>query len=213
MECQDIDDFESMLTRCSDMYICCSCGEYLSLAEMHDEVYDVDHALLRRLEQQFFPSLELSSWRLCVVCHKHLYDKDQLPPYSKANGFDFGEVPPQLKDLTRHEQQLIPLVIPVFRIINWHFQENVKKLQGHVINLRNDLNEVAERLPRKPSESGIYTYQVNSHLEGRVFAPIKNRPVKVIKALQWLKVHNHLYANLEIASEDEQQTEKFSNTS
>eukprot|EP00762_Andalucia_godoyi_P008052 ANDGO_02186.mRNA.1 hypothetical protein EMIHUDRAFT_458224 len=74
--------------------------------------------------------------------------------FSRDNGMDPGdEVPDELKRLTYLESLLIARIIPqirVFRLVGGNLGYS-----GHCISLRNDVKQVAQKLPRAPHDAGI----------------------------------------------------------
>ncbi|KAK3922133.1 ER membrane protein complex subunit 10 [Frankliniella fusca] len=112
---------------------------------------------------------------------------------------DPGEVPPELEDLSFIEEQLISLIYPVLSVFK------LKGLQfgfsGNVINFSQDVSGFARKLPHKVEElpSVMLLKYENDKTNTKYFSV---RADKVVKALQWLKVNNKFYSDVEICQEN-----------
>ena len=89
---------------------------------------------------------------LCRQCSEAL-NKSRMPKLSKANGFDFGLIPPCLKDLTLIEQRMIALAVPIQTVYSVVGGQRATK--GNLINFANEIQDIAKRLPRFDIETGI----------------------------------------------------------
>jgi hypothetical protein len=103
-----------------------------------------------------------------------------------------GVMPNCLKDINEVEEMLIALVCPVMKVYvktggNYGYT-------GHVINLPQDVGGFAKTLPRRVEDLPIIWLKRKG--KGDAFVMKKVRRMKVLKALQWLRDHNHLYAKV-----------------
>jgi hypothetical protein len=62
-----------------------------------------------------------------------------------------------------------------------------------VYNIVNNVLEIYERLPRKPTETDFATLRTHN---GKIIKDYSFRPSKVIAALRWLKENNWLYSDI-----------------
>ena len=89
---------------------------------------------------------------------------------------------------------LISAVMPIMSI--YRLPLGQYGYSGHVINLPQDINAFAKRLPRRPRELDILIVRKegsdDSHRDFKV------RRSVVLNALQWLKQHNKYYRDIDI---------------
>ncbi|KAE8740153.1 hypothetical protein FOCC_FOCC014351, partial [Frankliniella occidentalis] len=117
---------------------------------------------------------------------------------SASNSMDPGVVPLELQDLSMVEQDLISLVHPIISVFR------VKGCQygyrGNVINFPQNVSEVASKLPHRVEDlSSILTVRTRDEINPIDFYV---RAAKVKSALEWLKIHNVYYHDIEISTEN-----------
>ena len=67
-------------------------------------------------------------------------------------------------------------------------------LQGNVVNVPGDVNNIVNMLPRLPQESGTIKVQLKRRLEYKSSALSLNvRPNKILQAANWLAINSILY--------------------
>lgn len=114
---------------------------------------------------------------------------------------DPGFVPEELQNLTFIEQMLIARVQPVMRV----YRITTRGIPGqyfykdNIINVGQDINEIAHLLPRIMSNLDVIVVRWNYLEQYRDFYVRKD---KVLNALKFLKLNNPYYTDIEI---DEQQ--------
>ena len=125
--------------------------------------------------QDFHNSLKLKIY-MCEVCHeawplsskgkkKSPYicsrcsrDKNGVKKFSSQNGMTPSQVPNELQGLTQLEEMLIAHVFPVLSV--YTKPGGQKAYKGHCINVSQDIQELANSLPRYPSELPVVVVSV-----------------------------------------------------
>lgn len=149
---------------------------------------------------------------LCSACSRNL-SKGTIPKFALANRLYAGPVPEELWDLTTVAECMIVCA----RAKSWivKLQEQVadtaaptaqRGLKGHSIIYPQQPDQVANVLPPAIEETLAFTCVifVGSSALTSAWLKEKAKPLavqwdKVRKALQWLKVNNPLYKNIEIS--------------
>lgn len=86
-------------------------------------------------------------------------------------------------------------ISPIHAIISvFCIREHQYAYSGHVINFPQDIQEFCTRLPRNPQNltSVLIVRRVHQH----------RQMMKVMRALQWLKLNNRFFTNIELDMED-----------
>ena len=122
-----------------------------------------------------------------------------LPAQAKANNLDLDNTPVELSDLNPLEVRLISLRIPFMKLVALLCGKQ-RAIHRSAVNVHTDLTPVCTLLPRLLSEMQMVPIKLKRKLchKGHYMYQYV-RPVKVLAAIQWLKV-NPLY-NIEINSE------------
>ena len=123
------------------------------------------------------------------ICDRCTKDKLPIKMFSKENNMDPGVVPPELKDLTIVEQQLISRISPC---INLHMLKHGGLVaNGHCV-----------AFPQEVSEPGkIFQKRVRKQGENDTSKKFNVRRYKIQNALIWLKENNSVYSDI-IISQD-----------
>ena len=134
---------------------------------------------------------------ICKTCHNAL-KHGLLPAQAKANNLNLDDVPVELSDLNLLEIRLISLRIPFMKTVALPCGKQ-HAIHGPAINIPTDLTSVCTLLPRLPSEMQMVAMKLKRKLcyKGHyIYQYI--RPAKVLAALQWLKLKNPLYRDIEM---------------
>ena len=124
--------------------------------------------------------------------------KNQIPCQAVYNNLSIDDMPPCLGALNRLESALISKRL-LFKKIMIMPKGQFPKIKGAICNIPIDLNDTCNVLPRNETNSGILFVKLKRKLQfkGHVyFQPVS--PSKLNDALLFLKVNNHLYADIEI---------------
>jgi hypothetical protein len=136
----------------------------------------------------------MSTSKTCLRCSK---DKQNIKMFSAANNMDPGEVPNELANLSVIEQQLICRIAPC---INVHMLNHGGiASSGYCVTFPQEINEPAKIFPRLPHEINII--KVKKHGKNDTCKEFRVRRFKVEHALQWLKLHNLAYSDIQISAE------------
>jgi hypothetical protein len=133
--------------------------------------------------------------RICTQCVKSM-EANRVCTYSSLNGFVLEVIPMELCGLSSFERRMISLYIPSMCFMSTFGGQ--LRLTGHCMLRKGDtvLSQVVSRLPRKVHECGV----VIVNFEKEVMRNLV-RPVKLFKALTWLRDNNPLYGDIEIDQE------------
>lgn len=180
------------------------------------QIAHADHNLVHGLllHNQAVHDAEKNSAKgsVCHECWESL-KKDKLPKLSLANGMWIGDTPFELSVLTLAEQILIARNYPAAYIVKLYPKKRGAKhlhrgLRGNVSTYRLDSQEIADMVAGNimPPPSRILASIIGVTLVGPKNIPettmpgfLKVRRRRVQEALEWLKLHNPLYANIEIS--------------
>ena len=153
---------------------------------------------------------------LCSDCHASL-KKSEKPHYSLARGAWIGEVPPGMAAMSYAEELLIGLGRPNVRIVKLSaktkktdYTTQQRAIRGTCSTYRQNIPEVAKMLEDRirPLPSKIFASTISVAFIGKnrisqaqlapLFSVSRRR---VYENLLWLKIHNPLYAEVEISQE------------
>ena len=198
------------------LYICTSCHRLLwkkSVQMFTIENYHDINTKIRNLvlDENYRIYSVNSSIYICHNCHRTL-KSGRVPAQSKANGMDLEQVPDELKDLNNMEVHTICKRILFMKLVKLP-RGKQKGIKGAAVNVPADLGPTCNLLPRIPADAHIISLKLKRKLEYKhAYLHDTIQPEKVLIALQYLKTHNPLYADIEINEnwiqtwqEDEQQ--------
>jgi hypothetical protein len=148
---------------------------------------------------------------VCRKCRSDLIGQ-RVPSLSVANNNYLGPVPPELKDLTVVEEVMIAWCRAKCWIIQFRDDGGESSIpitqrgvRSHIIIYPQKPSAIAKVLPLPIADiiTPICVVFVGSKIPAAEWLKEKARPLvvrkeKVQKALNWLKIHNHLYADIEI---------------
>ena len=163
-------------------------------SDVEDHVDQMNHMSPECNTPQFVSSLRSSD---CLI-----------PKLALFLGFFPGCVPDVLVGLTPVEESMINIYSAVSKISlarGGHYK--IKSSTTYTII--NDLTSVSKQLPRMPS---IEATAIIRHKNTPIGKEYTYRPYRVYRALSWLKVHNFLYADIELVWGDDVNFWKFSET-
>ena len=134
---------------------------------------------------------------ICKTCDCTL-KQGRMPAQAKANNLTLDAVPPELSDLNLLEIRLISLRIPFMKMVALPCGKQ-RAIHGPAVNVPTDLHPVCELLPRLPSQAQLVPMKLKRRLcyKGHYMYEYV-RPDKVMAALEWLKVNNPLYNDINI---------------
>ena len=128
------------------------------------------------------------------VCSRCVRDKNATKKFSVDNNMIPSEVPKELQGLTQLEEMLIARVFPVISV--YTKPGGQKAYKGHCINFSQDIQELANSLPRYPRELPVIVVSVKG--KDNTYKDLTVRRQKVSCALHWLVKHNPVYKNITI---------------
>ena len=142
------------------------------------------------------PDSGIKQW-MCKTCDNPL-KRGKLPAQAKANNLDLEDIPSELSDLNSLEVRFISLRIPFMKMVALPCGKQ-RAIHGPAVNVPTDLTPVCTLLPRLPSQMQMVPVKLKRKLcyKGHYMFQYV-RPVKVLAALQWLKLNNPLYKDIEI---------------
>lgn len=121
---------------------------------------------------------------------------------------DPGDVPHNLLTLTPVEEMLIARVNPVLAMFK--IQGHQTGYRGHIINFPQDVNEIARKLPKLPSDL-TQNIVVGKRPTVTSITELNVNSQALRSWLLWLKQNNQYYADVEI-DEEALNVSSFSNT-
>jgi hypothetical protein len=127
-------------------------------------------------------------------CYKSL-TAGELPKFTAANNFQFGNIPEQLSILSEIEMHLISQVLPFVTVVR--LDGGQYGTSGNVVNFENDILYLVKHLPRALDNISLMFGRVRGHAAWEYVI----RPPRICAALVWLKENNPLYADV-IIDED-----------
>ena len=128
------------------------------------------------------------------VCSRCVRDKNSIKKFSAQNNMVPAQVPKELQGLTQIEEMLIARAFPVISV--YTKPGGQKAYKGHCINFPQDIQELADTLPRYPKELPIVVITVEG--KDNTTKDLIVRRQRVSMALQWLVKHNPVYKNISI---------------
>ena len=153
------------------------------------------------------------AWPLCTrpkqphnyVCSRCSRNKSVPKEFSQKNSTIPFPVPKELQGLTQFEEMLITRAFPVMHVYTKP-RGGQKAYKGHVITLPQDVQQLADVLPRCPQELPVIVFTIaGKDNKSRDFLV---RRQKVAVALYWLtgtnengEPNNYLYQNITIDNE------------
>ena len=142
------------------------------------------------------PDSGIKQW-MCKTCDNAL-KRGKLPAQAKANNLDLEDIPLELSDLNSLEVRFISLRIPYMKMVALPCGKQ-RTVHGPAVNVPTDLTPVCTLLPRLPSQMQMVPMKLKRKLcyKGHYMFQYV-RPAKVLAALQWLKLNNTLYKDIEI---------------
>ena len=134
---------------------------------------------------------------ICRTCNTKVL-KGKVPCQAVCNKLRVDELPPELSLLEMLEQILIAQRM-VFEKIIVMPKGQQRKIKGAICNVPVECDQTCKTLPRPPERSGIIMLKLKRKLEfrGHVYFQAV-RPEVVLNALNWLKVNNPLYTNINV---------------
>ena len=180
-------------------YVCVSCNGLMyrkTVQEFRVSKYD-------RAPSEFVApesvNVQDKQW-ICKTCH-NAFKRGVLRAQAKANNLDLDNIPVELSDLNPLEIHLISLRIPFMKMVALPCGKQ-QAIHGPAVNVPTDLTPICTLLPRLPSQTQMVPMKLKRKLcyKGQYMYQYV-RPAKVLEALQWLKLNNPLYKDVEINSD------------
>ena len=128
------------------------------------------------------------------ICRRCKLDKKEPKKFSSENNMIPSPVPDALLDLSQCEEILISRAFPVIQV--YIKSGGSYSYKGHVINLPNNVQHVANVLPHCTKDIPIVAFTIKGKNDFE--KEFKVRREKVLNALLWLIQNNPLYANITI---------------
>ena len=128
------------------------------------------------------------------TCRRCKIDKEEPKMFSFENNMIPSVVPKELSVLSQCEEILIARAFPVIQV--YIKAGGSYGYKGHVINLPNNVQRIADILPRTPNDLPIIAFTVKG--KNGFEQEFKVRRQVVLDALQWLILNNPLYKNIQI---------------
>ena len=128
------------------------------------------------------------------VCSRCVRDKNSIKKFSAQNSMVPAQVPKELQGLTQIEEMLIARAFPVISVYTKPGGQRAYK--GHCINFPQDIQKLADTLPRYPKE--LHIIVITAEGKNNTSKDLIVRRQKVSMALQWLVDHNPVYKNIQI---------------
>ena len=123
------------------------------------------------------------------VCHRCKIDKNIPKKFSAQNNMIPSSLPNELLGLAQIEEMLIARALPIMRV--YVKPGGQRGYIGHCINLPQKVSELANSLPRFPSDTPIIIVTMKG--KGNYIKDVLVRRHKVERALYWLLKHNPQY--------------------
>lgn len=165
---------------------------FITIASEFDEAIERIEFLVCHKCRRAVQNNHMSRTRdVCLSCTKESSKQDLFWP---TNGFDFGEIPEELKNLTLLEQILIARVHPVVSVFKIKNQQ--RGYSGHVLNLVQHVEQVATRLPHDVATQSALVLLHRDSPDGVI--EFRVRAAKVRHALIWLRRNNQFYRDIVI---------------
>ena len=140
------------------------------------------------------------------ICSRCSRDKCVPKKFSNENLTIPSPVPKELQDLTQLEEMLIARAFPVMHVYTKP-RGGQRAYKGHVITLPQDVQQLADVLPRCPKDLPVIIFTVNG--KGNCSKDFIVRRNKVSDALNWLtgvnkdgEPNNFLYKDVQISEQN-----------
>ena len=140
------------------------------------------------------------------ICSRCSRDKCVPKKFSNENLTIPSPVPKELQDLTQFEEMLIARAFPVMHVYTKP-RGGQRAYKGHVITLPQDVQQLADVLPRCPKDLPVVIFTVNG--KGNCSKDFIVRRNKVSDALHWLtgvnkdgEPNNFLYKDVQISEQN-----------
>ena len=196
-----MNNFKSEIKK-QPVYICTSCHRLLwrkGVQQFNIHKYnkinpEVRNFVLANHDRILSPD---GSTYICLNCHRTLLS-GKVPAQSKANCLSLEEIPDELKDMNTLELHTICKRILFMKLVKLP-RGKQKGIKGAAVNVPADLGPACTLLPRIPTDSHIISLKLKRKLEYKqAYLHDTIRPEKVVTALNYLKNHNPMYADIEI---------------
>jgi len=136
------------------------------------------------------------------VCSRCVRDKSIPKKFSSENSMIPSPVPKELQELTQFEEMLIARAFPVMHVYTKP-RGGQKAYKGHVITLPQDVQQLADVLPRCPKDLPVLVFTIKGKDNNSKDFTVRRQ--KVSDALYWLtgvnddgEPNNHLYQTVKI---------------
>ena len=136
------------------------------------------------------------------VCSRCARDKSIPKKFSTENSMIPSPVPKELQGLTQFEEMLIARAFPVMHVYTKP-RGGQTAYKGHVITLPQDVQQLADVLPRCPKDLPVIVFTIKGKDNNSRDFTVRRK--KVSDALYWLtgvnkngEPNNHLYQNITI---------------
>lgn len=140
------------------------------------------------------------------ICSRGVHDKSVPKKFSADNSMIPSPVPKELQGLTQFEEMLIARAFPVMHVYT-KLRGGQRAYKGHVLTLPQDVQKLAEILPRCPKDLPVIIFTVNCK-DNSFSSDFVVRRKKVEDALYCLtgksangETNNPLYKNVKIDRE------------
>ena len=194
---QDTKNYIDALNNSLPLRSCSLCEELKGNKDMGDHVYYANDKVFNFLLDSgqidvsdmpcFHKDKVEEPMSLCTRCQKSCWSK-RIPRCITANGLTWGDIPECLRGLTWAEERCIAKYNCVTHICKLSgYQQHARV--GGIVYLENDIVNIAESLPRSPTDCNIIVFQVNSKWGNKTSGSTYTwnvRKDKVISALEWL---------------------------
>ncbi|KAF7977176.1 hypothetical protein HWV62_4617 [Athelia sp. TMB] len=153
------------------------------------------------IEEIVGPVIDKTCTHVCNDCHGFL-DNGRVPINALANGLWVGDVPEALRDLTFAEKILIARVRHNRCVVK--VQSGMWKTHANAVTFANPIQSVYNTLPPTIADvdevlAFIYIGQAQPSEDDLKKTPMIVRRSRVAAALEWLKLNNEYYADLNIS--------------
>ena len=201
-------------TKEGPIYCCVSCKRLLfrnSVVVFKPIKYneDVTNIISELCNQNKDLAVHETPW-ICFTCHRAL-KRSKRPTQCVLNELSLDSIPDELLDLRPLEQRLISQRIVFMKLVALP-KGGQKSIHGPAINVPTELKDVCTVLPRIPDNAHVVSFKLKRKLvyKGHYMHEYI-RPLRVIKALRWLKQNNELYRDIQICEDWEQEWENADN--
>ena len=185
--------FKSKIRGVGPYYICSVCNRILyrkTVICLKKDKYNIQNLLT---DVKSFDGKQY----ICKTCHSKA-SQGKVPSQAVCNKLAVDKIPQELLVLEKLEQILISQRI-VFEKILVMPKGQQRKIKDAICNVPVDCDENCNNLPRLPERSGIIMLKRKRKFEfkGHVYFQAV-RPQMILHALNWLRINNPLYSNINI---------------